>query len=330
MIPNRLVIGIGAATWDHFYVVDEFPAGEGVTEAKASHFCGGGPVATALCAMSRMGLPTVLLDAQGNDTIGLSIRSELVAYGVDVSRLRIEAGASSPHAVVLVREADAARHITYFPSTAKPLSAGDVPEALFNNAGLLHLNGRHEEAARYAVGLAKKHGVSVSFDGGAGRYRESIRDLVLASEVRIVAREFAHKFTGHEEVEAQGLALMDSVAQVVVITDGVRGSYVWSRAGEVFHQPAFTDLPVVDTTGCGDVYHGVFLASWLKGEPLETCAKVASIVMAVAASSIFFMCPPISSSCSRFRRRAPPVSSCPLSPPPCGARPPATAAARAA
>lgn len=280
------VIGIGAATWDHFYVVDDFPSGEGVTEAKASHFCGGGPVATALSTMARMGLPTVLLDAQGDDAIGHSIRTELAAYGMDVSHIRVEAGASSPHAVVLVREGDAARHITYFPSTSKALSASDVPEALFTNASLLHINGRHEDAARCAVKFAKQHGVPVSFDGGAGRYRESIRDLVLASEVRIVAREFAHKFTGSEEVEAQGLALLDDTAQVVVITDGVRGSYVWSREGERFDQPAFTGLSVIDTTGCGDVYHGVFLAHWLQGQTLALCAKAASMIAASNASAL--------------------------------------------
>ena len=284
------VIGIGAATWDHFYVVDAFPSDEGVTEAKASHFCGGGPVATALCAMSRMGLPTVLLDAQGDDAIGVSIRSELSAYGMEVSRIRVEAGASSPHAVVLVRASDAARHITYFPSTAMPLSADDVPEELLTHASLLHLNGRNEAAARHAVGLAKRHGVPVSFDGGAGRYRESIRDLVLASEVRIVAREFAQRFTGLEKVEAQGLALLDEVAQLVVITDGVRGSYVWSRAGEAFHQPAFTGLPVVDTTGCGDVYHGVFLTHWLQGQTLDLCAQAASMMAASNATGLSGRC----------------------------------------
>lgn len=286
MIRQGPVIGVGAATWDHFYMVDEFPSEEGVTEAKASHFGGGGPVATALCAMARMGLPTLLLDAQGDDAIGTLIRAELAAYGMDVSCIRVEAGASSPHAVVLVRVGDAARHITFFPSTAKPLSVADVPEELFTNASLLHLNGRHEDAARHAVGLAKKHGVPVSFDGGAGRYRESIRDLVLASELRIVAREFAHRFTGLDEVEAQGLALLDDAAQVVVITDGVRGSYVWSREGESFHQPAFTGLPVIDTTGCGDVYHGVFLAHWLSGDPLALCAEAASALAASNAGAL--------------------------------------------
>jgi len=154
-----------------------------------------------------MGLPTLLLDAQGDDAIGTSIRTELAAYGMDVSCIRVEAGASSPHAVVLVRVGDAARHITSSPAQPNLLSVADVPEELFTNASLLHLNGRHEDSARHAVGLAKKHGAPVSFDGGAGRYRESIRDLVLASEVRIVAREFAHQVHGLGRSRSPGLSL---------------------------------------------------------------------------------------------------------------------------
>jgi sugar/nucleoside kinase (ribokinase family) len=30
-----------------------------------------------------------------------------------------------------------------------------------------------------------------------------------------------------------------------------------------FHQPAFKAEPLIDTTGCGDVFHGAFLHGWL-------------------------------------------------------------------
>jgi sugar/nucleoside kinase (ribokinase family) len=63
---------------------------------------------------------------------------------------------------------------------------------------------------------------------------------------------------------------------VLVITDGVRGSWVWSNDGAAFHQPAIQVPEVVDTTGCGDVYHGAFLHGLLSGWTLEKCAAFAS------------------------------------------------------
>lgn len=280
------VIGIGAATWDHFYVVHEFPHDEGVTQACASVFTGGGPVATALSVIAAHQLPTQLLDAQGDDLIGHAVRQELIAQGVGLNTLDVQAGASSAHAVVLVRASDAARHITYFPSSAPALNLSETQRSLIAHASLLHLNGRHEEAAREAVAIARQNAVPISFDGGAGRYRESIRDLVEASAQRIVALEFARQFTGEDDLALMAKALLQGPAQVVVITDGVRGSHVWSSAGEAFHQPAFTASQVIDTTGCGDVFHGAFIAAWLQQRSLCECVEHASRLAARNAEGL--------------------------------------------
>lgn len=282
----KTVIGIGAATWDHLYRVREFPCVEGVAEASASAFQGGGPVATALCVMAAQGIPCRLLDVQGDDSIGSFIRAELWGHGVGTEGIRVEQGATSPHAVIMVRELDAARHITWFPSSAPPLLPGEVAESLFSDAALLHINGRHESAARHAVALARQHGVPVSFDGGAGRYRDSLRDLVQASQILIVARDFAERYTGQDTLDAAAATLLAGQAAVVVITEGTRGSHVWSRAGECFDQPAYDAVPLVDTTGCGDVYHGAFLAAWLRGEPLRACAEQASRLAAQNARGL--------------------------------------------
>jgi sulfofructose kinase len=71
-----------------------------------------------------------------------------------------------------------------------------------------------------------------------------------------------------------------------VITDGTHGSDVWTPDGGHFHQPAFTAEPLVDTTGCGDVYHGAFLHGWLCGWPLERCAAYASRLAARNAEGL--------------------------------------------
>lgn len=280
------VIGIGAATWDHLYRVREFPCVEGVAEASASAFNGGGPVATALCAMAVNGIPCALLDVQGGDQLGSFIFDDLKKHGVSTEHMKVQPGTTSAHAVVMVREHDAARHITYFPSSAGPLPSELVPESLIAEASLLHINGRHEDAARRGVALARQHGVPVSFDGGAGRYRESIRDLVQTSQILILARDFAARFTGQDTLDAMAASLLSHQAQVVVITEGTRGSHVWSRAGEAFHQDACPASPLVDTTGCGDVYHGAFLALWLQGESLRVCADTASRVAAINAQGL--------------------------------------------
>jgi len=271
------IIGVGAATLDRLIAVEVFPGEEGVTEMLDEAVDGGGPVATALCVLAQLGRKCLLVDQVGDDAAGSTILRGLERYGVATDRVRVVAGERSAEAVIVVRRRDGARHIVYRRSTAgEPVAEGVKPE-WFRRARLLHLNGRHEAAARRALALAKQAGVPVSFDGGAGRYRESLRDLVVASEVLIVAREFAAAFTGKEEVAGQMEGLWAGTAALVVgITDGERGSWVGRRGGGWFHQAACRVAQVVDTTGCGDVYHGAFLHGWLAGWELERCAAFAS------------------------------------------------------
>lgn len=248
------VIGIGAETRDEFFVVPEFSSHEQVAEAAAHAQDCGGPVATALAVLAAHGHACTLVDA-----------------------------AEPARAVILVRQGDGARQIVFFPSRAgEPV----FDPAMLAGARLLHLNGRHENAAREAVRAAQEQGVEISFDGGAGRFRESIRDLLEASHVRIVSRDFAEKATGHVELEAMAARLLQAPARLVVITEGVKGSHVWAPGGVYLQQPAFPASPLVDTTGCGDVFHGAFLHGWLCGWDLPRCAEHAARLAAKNAEGL--------------------------------------------
>lgn len=285
--PNG--IGIGAATLDRFLIVPEFPHHEGVTQALQTSEQGGGPVATALCTLSSLGIPTTLLDTQSDDAMGKSIFVDLERFGVCTQQIRVRPHCHSAHASILVRKSDGARHITFMPATCPELLPEEIEPALFQQTSLLHLNGRHENAARHAITLAKKADVCVSFDGGAGRFRESIRDLVLASDLRIVAKDFAFKFAGTDELQTSAASLLADSPQLLVITDGILGSHVWAQ-GETFHQPAFEANPLVDTTGCGDVFHGAFLYGWLQKWPIRETATFAAKLAAETAQGLGGRC----------------------------------------
>lgn len=249
------VTGIGAETFDEFYVVPAFSAAECVAEAAAHATDLGGPVATALAVLATHGHQCTLVDATG----------------------------AQARAVILVRQHDGARQIIFFPAqAAEPVFVPGTMEGV----SLLHLNGRHENTARAAVRHAQAHGIEISFDGGAGRFRESIRDLFDASHLRIISRDFAEKCTGFSDLHSMAPLLLRPPAKLLVITEGTLGSHVWTPDGTCFHQPAFTASPLVDTTGCGDVFHGAFLHGWLCGWDLPRCAEFASRLAAKNAEGL--------------------------------------------
>lgn len=280
------IIGVGAATWDHFWIVEEFDAEERVCAASDHIAMGGGPVASALCALARHGHATALIDVGGDDAPGRALRTELQHHGVDSSAIQVVPGRRSATAGILVRRPDGARQIAYHASDAGEPIWSETEARLVRGARLLHLNGRHETTARAAVAEAAAHGVTISFDGGAGRWRDSLRDLVAASHLRLIARDFARQFAGSDDLETMLAALLAPPVRVVMITDGVRGSHLALPDGTRHHQPAYPAEPLVDTTGCGDLFHGAFLHGWLSGWPAIECAAYAARLSARNAEGL--------------------------------------------
>ncbi|MBU5612427.1 carbohydrate kinase family protein [Geomonas azotofigens] len=278
---NYDVVGLGVCTMDLLMVVDELPGGELVQRAHDSALAGGGPVATALVTLARLGARTAMLDLVGGDLIGRMIVAELDAAGVDTSAMAIDAGSTSSQAAVLVRKRDGARAITFAPGTSGELPPGQLNEEMIRAAKILHLNGRHWQACLRAAQIAREAGVVVSFDGGSHRYRAEHLELLPLVDVCIVAEEYAASCTGASAPERGAEALLRYGPKVVAVTSGTRGSHVVSADGESFHQPACPVDRVVDTTGAGDAYHGGFLFGLARGLSLKESARYASAVGAL-------------------------------------------------
>ena len=275
------VVGLGVSTVDLIMVVDEFPGHESVQRAHSSLLQGGGPVATAMVALARLGCRAAMLDKLGDDWRGRLIREEFQREGVATDHVVVAKGRTSSVASILVRKADGARTIIYSPGDAEELLPSELPEQVIPASRILHLNGRHPEACLASARIAKQHGVPVSFDGGAHRFNEQIRELISWTDICIVARQFAYSFSGEDDLQASASKLLASGPKVVVITAGTEGSWGFDHTGDCFHQPAFLTAETVDTTGAGDAYHGAFLCGVINNYSLRECARLASAVAAM-------------------------------------------------
>ncbi|GFO68138.1 ribokinase [Geomonas limicola] len=275
------VVGIGVSTLDLLMLVDELPGDEMVQRAETSLLQGGGPVATALVTLVRLGCRAALLDKLGDDWRGRLILEELAREGVATDQLRVVPGSTSSIASILARRRDGARTIVYSPGDAGELSPNEIDFPVIAAAKILHLNGRHLEASLAAARFAREQGVLVSFDGGAHRYREELRELVGLSDLCVVAREFACSFAGTGDQTEAAARLREQGAQTVVITAGKEGSWGWDAAGTSLHQPAFTSVHAIDSTGAGDAFHGGFLFGILRGFDFKRSLECASTVAAL-------------------------------------------------
>ncbi|CAG1013174.1 Sulfofructose kinase [Anaerolineales bacterium] len=274
------VIGLGASTIDLLTLVEHFPTRREAQQALSTVIQGGGPVATAMVAASRLGCKSAMIDSIGDDWAGRLVLRDFQNEGVETDVIEVHHGKNTAVSNILVSAADGARAIMFLPGTAPEPVLSEVQKAVIQSAKILHITGRYWNACMQAVELAKRSGIQVSFDGGADRFKPEMKALVPLTDICIVARDFAEKYTGESEPLRSAISLLKEGPTIVAVTDGVNGSWVCTRES-CFHQPAFLFPKVVDTTGCGDGYHGAFLAARVKGFPVEKSAIVASAVAGI-------------------------------------------------
>jgi sugar/nucleoside kinase (ribokinase family) len=278
------VVGLGASTVDILTLVEHFPTRREVQQALSTVIQGGGPVATAMVAVSRLDGSAAMIDSIGDDWAGRLVLQGFQEERVDTDTVEVHHRQTTAISNILV-SADGARAVIFQPGSSPEPSLSEAQKTAIQSAKILHINGRYWNVCMQAVELARKENVRVSFDGGADRFRPEMKSLVPLTNICIVARDFAEKYTGENDPSLSAKSLLEEGPEVAIVTDGVNGS--WGCTNEFsFHQPAFLFPKTVDTTGCGDSYHGAFLAALVKGYSVEKAATIASAVSGLNTQSL--------------------------------------------
>ena len=276
------VIGLGLAIVDVVLRVERMPDWDDPRGLLDFALADGGPAGTACFVASTFGLRTGFVDTVGADELGQHRRRSLERAGVDTSRLVPREGPED-HVVVVYVDASTGERVFSFRRgfLSRPLDAAELDRDYLSSARFLHVDGSHSEAALAAARWMKQSGGTVVLDAAATRHKvlEPARALVAETDVLICGSGFAPMLTGESDLWHAGRAALELGPRVVVQTEGAEGSYTVARDAE-FHTPAF-EVPVVDTTGAGDTFHGAYLVGLARGWGLERCASFSSAVAAL-------------------------------------------------
>jgi sugar/nucleoside kinase (ribokinase family) len=142
------------------------------------------------------------------------------------------------------------------------MQPSDVPARAVAAARVLHVDCHETATVTYAAEEARRAGTRTVID--IERVRPDTDRLLRAIDVVIAAEGFPAEYTGRTAPGAALAALQaSSGAAVVCMTLGEEGSLC--RVGDrEIRTPAFA-VPVVDTTGAGDVFRAGFIAAWIHG-----------------------------------------------------------------
>ena len=273
------IIGIGASVFDTLMLVESFPREDTKQQALKTMTQGGGPCATALAAAARLGVSAAYMGVLGDDGYGRYMMDDFQRLGVETSMIRMSPGCVSFHSFVILNTAASTRTVVWNKGTVPALAPDGVDADAIAKAKVLHLDGHQLEAAVRAARCAREAGVIVSLDAG-GTY-PGIETLLPLVDFLIPSEEFALKFTGERDPEAAARLLMSRYhPRALVVTQGSRGGFMLEN-GEIRRYPCYP-VEVIDSCGAGDVFHGAFLAAWVRGfGDTMACCRFASAVSAL-------------------------------------------------
>lgn len=272
------VAGIGSALFDILMTADSFPKEDTKMQGISTKIQCGGPCATALVAVSKLGIQAEYMGTVGDDTYGKFILEKFDGYGVGTEHVRVIKDAISFHSFVLLNTANSSRTCIWNKGTVEPPEKEDIDLEVLKNARYLHLDGHQLEAAIYGAEKAREYGVKVSLDAG-GTY-PGIERLLPLVDVLIPSEEFALKITGAEDTEKAAAILMERYCpETLIITQGKKGGFIWEN-NKAVRYPVFS-VDAIDSNGAGDTFHGAFLAARIKGMDIYKSAEFASATSAL-------------------------------------------------
>ena len=272
------VVGIGTPYYDMVINVSKMPGLDGAAGANEAFYQGGGKVATAMAAAARLGRSAGMMAKVGENHRGQFIINDFRYNGVDTSAIIVDApGTSSPFCLSLSEEEHKTRIFIGKEGTAGELLPEEIDYEYLGKAKYLHLeNGRPASAA--AALFAREHGIVTVMD--ADNYQEGIVKLLPCLDVFIASEFFYRDMFGNLPYEEGCRKLLEAGPSTAIVTLGSRGSVEMTAQDGFFRTESF-QVPVRDTTGAGDVFHGAYIVGLLEGMDAPECARFASAVSAI-------------------------------------------------
>ena len=288
---------IGAINWDVSIFEDRFArSGEEVPVRRVEEFSGGKAANVAVAAARVLGIGrAACVGALGEDEIGRAQLAELVSEGVVVEGIVEVKGAQSGRAYILV-DAEGRKTIhTHFGANAK-ITPGDIHERgcakVISRTGVMVIMDPPTPVARAAAEAARSAGARVIYSPGV-RTQEGVKTLdsiMNITDFLVVDRiELMNLYRAGDEEEVLDIVSKKHPEVTVVATVGSGGCLV-SEAG-VVTRVSGVDLSklgrkVLNTTGCGDAFLGVFASYLMMGKSPLKAARWGNLAGALKATRL--------------------------------------------
>jgi sulfofructose kinase len=283
VVPELKVdlVGVGLNATDTLIPLPSFPEKGSKIEYSSATILPGGQVATTVIACQYWGIRTRYVGKLGEDDAAALHRRAFAHAGVD-AQLITASGCASPQSLILV-DAAGERTVLCRRDERLILQPAELKREWVINARALHVDGHDTAAATTAARWARDAGICVIAD--LDEAYPGVEDLLENVDYLIVSRNFPSLITGEPHLEDALRQMRKRYGCVLTAaTLGEDGVLAWDGK-QLLHVPAYR-VPVVDTTGAGDIFHAGFIYGLLQDWPLQRQLDFACAAAALNCTSV--------------------------------------------
>lgn len=278
------VLGLGCVAIDDICHVSGFPAPDTKTPILHSHRQFGGLVGTALVAAARLGAKCAYGGVIGDNDLSIFAVDKMQAEGIDTSHVERNPKASPVHSFIVVDKKSGGRNIFFDESGLIPRRRFGTLEEAVKAARVLLIDHLDTKTNIRAARIARNAGIPVvaDFEDDRGDHFPELLELV---DHLVLSLDFSRRLCRIKSPAAIARKLWNRGRKAVVITCGADGCWYLTQNNpdHPVQLPAFP-VRAVDTTGCGDVFHGAYAAALARGMSIKESLRFSSAVAACRAS----------------------------------------------
>ncbi len=279
-MKTRDILGLGCATIDELLFVENYPAPDGKVLVNDAQTQGGGLTATALVAGARLGASCAYGGMLGPDETSRQVAQILENEKVDTRLISWRDDAAAIRSTIIVDQNAGTRTI-FFRRLGLVGAPPDAPsENEIASSRVLLIDHYGGAGNTRAIQIARRHNVPIVADFERANVPNWDEFFPLVDHL-VISQGFAEKLCGEQSPAQAARALWNAERAIVVVTAGANGAFAYDGR-DVAAVPAYA-TPIVDTTGCGDVFHGVYAATLAWNWPLQKRLKWASAAAALKA-----------------------------------------------
>lgn len=277
------LVGVGLNDTNTFISLTSYPAAGSKVEYRTQTVLPGGQTASAVVACRNWGMSARYVGVLGGDDAARIHRDAFSRAGVETRIVAIE-DAPSAHSVIIVDGAGE-RTVLSKRDERLALKPAHLDRQWIARARALLVDGYDTAAATQAAAWARSAGIPVIAD--LDEIYPDVEELVANTDYLIVSCDFPGRLMHENNLEMALRRMMSRFGcRLTAATLGQDGVLAWD--GKRLHHSSAYRVPVVDTTGAGDIFHAGFICAMHRQWPLEkqldfACAAAALNCQALGA-----------------------------------------------